>query len=138
MLTEEQKKEYFEELAASGAKKLCGLGTCISGFPCGHEKHSLVKPARLMSTAPECPLAKYNVQTERDPRPWWERKRSEIEPTEEELFALCALCENGEVTELVGGEYLELERKDIRYCFDCPVAMARDGMAELSAEARMS
>lgn len=138
MLTEEEKKVYFQELAISGAKKLCGLGTCISGFPCGHEKHNLVKPARLMSAAPECPLAKYNIQTEHDPRPWWERNRSECEPSEEELFAICALCGNGDVTELAGGEYLELERKDIHYCLDCPVEMTREEMAEISAEARMS
>lgn len=127
----------FGEEAKSGAKKLCGIGQCISDYECGHpNKNGLFNHAKLIVGMDECPLARYNIVPEKDPDPWWKRTREEMEPDEDELFSLCACCSNSLVAEEQDG--YSLERRDIRKCCGCPVKMFEDNISEMRAEAAMS
>lgn len=79
-----------------------------------------------------CPLAKYNITPSTETKPWWERKAEELHVTREEIFALCAECENGKVCEDADGTYVQ--RKKLELCFDCPVKGVEEAMDENAAE----
>lgn len=129
----------FGKLAESGAKKLCGIGKCVCGYDCGHPNKSSRLPEipKWLGMA-ACPLAKYNVTAEENPHPWWERDASEMEPSETELFAICACCSNTIVnfdSHVARDPYIA-ERVDLNACFGCPVKMAEDAMLEAAAESQ--
>ena len=136
MITKEESRQLYADEIKSGCRKLCGEGNCIAHFDCGHKKSTLVHPARPLGKSTVCPLAKYNTQPVENVKPWYERQVSEYTVTEDEIFALCADCDNAEVTE-DGDEYL-LTRKEIRLCMDCPVKMVEECMQEMAAEAMMA
>jgi hypothetical protein len=83
-----------------------------------------------------CPLAKYEIKPEKNLPDWWKAPREYFEPTEHELFALCASCENCTVVER--GDYLEAETKDWKVCLDCPVHSYTECITENAAEAACS
>ena len=125
----------FLKLSESGAKKICGQGQCVCSYPCGHdnkEKHTLplINPEHT-----ECPLAKYNVTPDSTTTPWYKRPASETVVTDDEMFALCARCENTNGVEICG-DYMEVNPIDHSRCYDCPVHVTRECIAENQAEAR--
>lgn len=126
----------LESIAAKAAAKICGQGKCLAPYPCGH-------PNRAGSSLPAitdgtvCPLAKYNIEPSTDTRPWYERPRSETEVGEDELFALCAMCEHGKVKNS-GGQPVVERTRFVEVCLDCPVYSAGEAMNEAAAEARGS
>lgn len=127
-------KAEFEGLARSGAQKLCGYSNCIYRcFDCGHPKAKLGGTPPLLNPDALCPVAKYQVD-DRGERDWTQCHVSEIELSQDELFALCACCDNTEVAE--DGKFLTAYRKELRACMDCPVKAVEDCMQECSAEAR--
>ena len=133
-----QCKNLFGDLAQSGAKKLCGIGDCICDYECGHLNRGTgpFKFPGPKTGTEKCPLEKYGISPEQNPKPWWERHRSEMEPSEEELFALCACCDNADVE--AKGDTYTAHRKDLHACFGCPVKTAEEAMQEAAAEARCS
>ena len=133
---EEIRRQLYADEIKSGCRKLCGEGNCIAHFDCGHKKSTLVHPARPLGNSTVCPLAKYNTPPVENVKPWYERHVSEYTVTEDEIFALCADCDNAEVTE--DGDMYVVNRKDIHQCVDCPVKMTEECMQELAAEAMMS
>lgn len=136
MIAKEEIRQLYADEIKSGCRKLCGEGTCIAAFDCGHPKNKLIHPARLLSTNTVCPLAKYNTPPDENVKPWYERHVSETTVSGDEIFALCADCDNAEVTE--DGDMYVVTRKDIHLCVDCPVKMTEECMQELAAEAMMS
>lgn len=129
-------KKLFSQAAASGAKKICN-GSCISGIPCNRPEMKASFPAPQRPFNPgntNCPLSVYPVC--KQTKPWYECRREELEPSQDEIFSLCALCENSNVTE--DGDSYVLERVSLKNCMDCPVKMCEENMQELAAEAAMS
>lgn len=124
-----------DKLAISCATKLCGRGNCTCAYSCNHENKMPINLG-LVGPVTTCPLEKYNISPVKDTRPWWQIPREETEPSNDELFAVCAECEHGEVIE--DGEYYTIEPHNYRICLDCPVRMYIDGRNEAEAEARMS
>lgn len=131
-------QRMFDVDAKSGARKLCGAGECICDYECGHpnRKNGPFQHTPLQTGTKVCPLAKYGVKPEENPKPWWERHVSELEPTDDELFALCALCDNADV--VMDDKYITANRKDLHACFGCPVKMAEDAIQEARAEGACS
>lgn len=133
----EEERQHIEGLAKVGAKKIC-QGKCTAGFVCGHEgKAPVAANMPLFGKETTCPLAQYNIGPDTDPRPWYERKAEEMEPSDEEMFALCAMCEHSDVT-ATGDEYLLTRTSLEHFCVDCPVKTIEDNIAEARAEAAMS
>lgn len=119
----------IKEYALSGAQRICCSGTCISGYECGRAKDRYQLP--LFNESFVCPLSKYAI----DPN-------VTVEPhefvNEDELFALCAECDNtGEVKVHKDGS-MSVKRVDLTMCTDCIVKMIQESNAECAAEARMS
>ena len=113
--------------ALSGAQKICNSGTCISGYECGRAKDRYQLP--LFNEAFVCPLSRYEIGKENNPH---------LAVTEDEIFALCAECENtGRITFHENGD-MTIRRKDLSVCADCIVKMIQESNAECAAEARMS
>ena len=121
----------FEKLAQSGAKKLCGIGTCRACFECVHENKGDFL-LDLIGTETVCPLEKYHIIPEEMSEPWWKRPMQEIKVTEDEIFALCSKCKNGKVKK--EGRDMSVERPDYMKCIDCPVLSAEEAMLEAEAE----
>lgn len=135
-LSKEGIRAEFGALAQSGAQKLCGYGNCIYRcFNCGHQKAKLGGTPPLLNPNATCPVAKYQVE-DRGERDWTQCHVSEIELSGDELFALCACCDNTTVQH--DGEYLTAEKEDLKRCMDCPVHTAWECVQEAAAEARMS
>lgn len=127
--------DKVETIAASGATKICGLDKCYCSYECGHANRTARLP--LMGTETVCPLAKYNVEPDKDPRPWYARPASETQVTQEEIAALCEKCEHAAVVMENGTEILR--RVDFETaCLDCPVLGVEEVLEEGAAEARMS
>lgn len=84
-----------------------------------------------------CPLAKYSIKPSTNTHPWYERPCSETEVNEDELFALCAICEHGKVKSS-GGQTVVERTRFAEVCLDCPVNYAGEAMNETVAEARGS
>ena len=134
MLDKNAVKAEFEGLAKSGAQKLCGYSNCIYRcFNCGHPKAKLGGTPSLLNPNATCPVAKYQVE-DRGERDWTKCHVSEIELSQDEIFALCACCDNADVEE--DEEYLTVQRKDLMACMDCPVKAVEDCMQECASEAR--
>ena len=113
-------KEWFQTHAESGAKKICCPSGCIFAFECekpGKRKSYL----RHISNSTVCPLEKYHVDSS-----------APAYPTADEIFALCGLCSNGSI------HGIEVRRKNLTVCFDCPVKDVEDTIQENEAEAWMS
>lgn len=124
----------FEKEAKSGAKKICGIGTCICAYPCGHQNRK-ERGLKLYGENQKCPLEKYNVIP--DKRKFFDIPYKESNPSPDELFALCANCQFAEVEEFT--DHYEVNMKSLeKYCIDCPVNLVRESMQELAAEAAMS
>ena len=123
--------------AKSGAQKICGIGECICDYECGHPNRiGHANCSRLLTGTVECPLAKYGVKPEENPKPWWERHASEMEPTDDELFAICSCCDNTDVVET--SDEITAIRKDLYACSGCPVKMVEDAIQEARAEGACS
>lgn len=127
----------FEKCAFSGAQKICGQGGCLCGYDCSRPDHKEpnFKPMSLLVPGNDCPLEKYPVT--HDTRHWTERTFAESSPTEDELFCLCAMCDNTGDTE-INGDKMTVTPADPMRCYDCPVQMTRECIEENAAEARMS
>lgn len=125
----------FKKLAESGAKKVC-TADCHLHFECGHPDKEPWPGSKPLFGLEKCPLEKYHVQHEKDKKPWWEIPRSEAEPSQNELFALCAQCSNSVVKKTDDG--YELEPKIFNMCMDCPVEHVRECLDEGAAEAACS
>lgn len=127
----------FEKCALSGAQKICGPGGCLCGYPCSRPEHKekSFKPLDLFGPSTVCPLEKYPVT--HDTRHWTERTFDESNPTQDEFFALCALCDNTGDVEIAGDE-MTVTPIDFKRCMDCPVHIMRENIEENRAEARMS
>lgn len=126
-------KHDFQALAASGAKKIC-CPECFAPYECEHKDRNRrhVRCPKI-GTDTECPLAKYHIEHERDPKPWYQRPASEVEATEAELFALCATCEHARLT--ATETECNCERTGFKeHCCDCPVMSAIDNLNEARAE----
>lgn len=130
-------KETCRRLSAASAKsavkKLCN-GGCICDFDCGKQHPAIqtgIKPGME-----ECPLAKYGVKPEEDQKLWWECHASEMELTEDELFALCSCCDNTDVVET--RDEIKAIRKDTRACMRCPVKMAEEAIQDARTEGACS
>ncbi len=128
-------REEFFHAAQSGAKKLCN-SSCISVYNCGRCKKNPLSQAMKVGGSDVCPLNGYGVASETKRQADARHFRWGNQPTEEERFALCALCDNSTVAEVQDG--WELERRDLKRCMDCPVFMAEEAAAELAAEAAIS
>lgn len=129
----ESRKQSWEAIAKRGAAKICGIGDCAYAFACGHANKSTHLVPRI-GTEDKCPLARYGVEPDTDPRPWWERDASETSVSEDEIFALCACCPHGEVDcDKDGMPYV---RRVHFYdaCLDCPVKAAEEAIQENRAE----
>ena len=116
--------------ALCGAKKLCGKGSCYYDLGCGHSNNDPKWP--VIKPGATCPLAKYNIQPEEQTKPWWETPARELYIDRDEIFALCAECENGEMRE--DNEGVLVHRKNLDVCMDCPVKGAEEAMDENTAE----
>ena len=130
MNSKECRKVFLTD-AESGARKLCGAN-CVCAFSCRRKKNNTVPTLPKVGTADVCPLDKYRVPMEQNQVPWYKLKLEETQPTEYELFALCACCKNTSVSQ--DGEFWELEVNDAEMCLDCPVKLDLDGMQALAAE----
>lgn len=127
----------YIKLSESGAKKICGQAGCIACYPCGHTNKATTYGLDLLNKDHTvCPLAKYNVPEEKNAKPWNERPYEETTPTDDEMFALCARCDNTDGIELCG-DHIEVNPKDAMLCMDCPVYIVRESIAETEAEIRM-
>jgi hypothetical protein len=123
----------FQKNAIIGATKLCGRTTqCLCACNCDHDNHKPIGIKPLVEGS-ACPLARYNIKPEENMPSWWEAPIDYFEPTDDELFALCALCENAEVVE--SGDYMTAEPKDWILCMDCPVHGFVESREEQRAEA---
>lgn len=120
----------IHETALKGAKKLCGRGPCYYNLDCGHTNNEPRWP-RIREDA-ACPLVKYNITPEENPKPWWKMHTNELHVSRDEIFALCAECENGRNCQDDNGAYVQ--RKNLDLCMDCPVKGAEEAMDEASAE----
>lgn len=126
----------IEQSAKRAAQKLCGFGTCIfKAYHCGHEKSGFGMNPPLLGEFSECPMAKYHVE-DRGHLPWFDRDLCDTSLDEREIACLCACCEHAEaqLIEEDGETYLDLTRKEIRKCMDCPVKAELDGIQEARAE----
>lgn len=137
-MTTRERRSVFLEDAQKGALKLCGMGTCACAFPCGRKKNEQIGLIPRVTETKLCPLDKYRVKPETNSIPWYKRSLEEMQPTESELFALCACCKNTSVAPSEDGEFWELEVKDADKCLDCPVKVELDSIKETAAEAAMS
>lgn len=122
--------------AANGAAKLCKGSECIAAFQCGKEKPQAKFAMPLIGAGTVCPLAKYKVPDRSDPRPGYEIPSSELEVTQNELFALCACCEHAILAEAENGQLVVNRLEFKSYCLDCPVKIVEDSIHECAAEAR--
>lgn len=120
----------IRELAISGARKICGLGTCHHGYDCGNSWNTRRFPLHGPETT--CPLAKYKVEHDDDPGPFYLRSSSERFATRKELFALCHECDHAAVAK--GAAQPTVVRADLNICCDCPVKSTEECMDELEAE----
>ena len=126
----------FNSMEASAkriAAKICGTGTCMCACDCGHT-NKVKRLTPLIGAETECPLARYHVEPDKNPRPWWELDSKELEVTEDEIYILCACCPHGEVQIDKDGT-LYVKRIDFyAACLDCPVKAVEDGCKEHGAE----
>lgn len=126
--------DKWRKEAIAGAQKLCG-GTshCICDYKCDHSNHSNEKLVPRVGSSEICPLAKYAVIPERNSEPWYRLPAYHFYPTENEMFSMCAMCENSTVKHQ--GSYYEVVPKDRLQCFDCPVYAYREYEGEVATEA---
>lgn len=130
-------REEFRLCAESGAKKLCNQ-FCIAPYACGNQKEPYPGAPNPVCTGETCPVAKYHAYNTNDDK-WWEHHASEQYTSEDEIFALCALCENSVVKQSPEDEDVFIAtRVELWKCLDCPVKMVEESMQENAAEAAMS
>lgn len=127
-------KNLFAAQAHQCAIKLCGQGNCFSSYKCDHVNHTCHMPEKHLS-ADKCPLDKYRIEYE-GKRPWWTMTYEERCPSDAELFAVCAHCENSVVSET--DDSYELELVDWEKCMYCPVHSYVECQEEAAAEAACS
>ena len=131
----------FDEMAENAAKKLCGKSLCLASYPCGHAKEAhcagVSDPFADKAKDKTCPLAEYDAYQAKS-KPWYECTAEETSLSDNEIFALCARCENSAVHakrdkngKLVG---LGLTRTNLDDCLLCPVKAAEESMDECEAE----
>ena len=126
-----------ESFAQRCADKICGMSMCCAPFDCHLETHRKQTHWRKMGALTECPLAQYHVTPKPDDRPWWLRSVHEMEPTQMELTAICAICPHGHVT--IENNTLTVSYEDYATaCVDCPVKAVMETIQEAQAEADMS
>lgn len=125
-------QKVIDRLAVSGANKICGRGSCVCSYPCGHtNRKDMGIP--LIGNSTTCPLDKYNVQPVQESRPWYRIPVEEVEPTRDELFALCSKCANATLQQDKDGLYAK--RTNLDLCLDCPVKLTEEAMDESACEA---
>lgn len=116
--------------ATVAAKKVC-VNDCPAAYPTCMKCKKVIP---LVGKENICPLAKYNVPQERNPKPWHEIGAAEV-MSYGDSFALCACCEYGKLSK----DETEVTRMGFcEVCIDCPVNMCEDNLEEAEAEARMS
>lgn len=123
----------LEAFAKRIAAKICGAGICTCAYDCDHTNKAKHLTPRI-GTETECPLARYHVEPEKNPRPWWERDSAELAVSEDEIYILCACCPHGEVQVDKDGT-IYVKRIDFyAACLDCPVKAIEDTCKECGAE----
>ena len=123
----------LKKMAQSGACQICKHG-CIASYDCGHDgKEDLHLGLYGKNTV--CPLAKYDCKPDgarKHPGFSWT-----IEPTQDELFALCYECEHSRTTDTATKYSYDNEGCFETHCIDCPVYMTQERLYEAMAEAAM-
>lgn len=143
-LTMEERQELFVEEAKENAKEICGSGTCMACFKCGHTNKASNNGMYEMprhGKGETCPLEKYNVTP--DTRSFAEKLMAGavkcLEPAD--ISSICACCEHADVTIDDEGNCYNIQKTDdayYNYCMDCPANSYMEGIMEGIAEARMS
>lgn len=124
----------FLKLAESGAKKIC-TKDCHLHFDCGHpDKDPWPGFVPLFGTE-KCPLEKYHVQHDSESFSCGDIRA--VEPTDDELTALCGACSNGSIVFDKDGSPKAIA-DNWRKCMDCPVEHTRESIEEERAEAACS
>lgn len=127
-------KNQFAVQAHQCAIKLCGRGDCFSSYRCNHVNHTCHMPEKYLSSD-KCPLDKYRIEYE-GRLPWWSTPIEELHPSDAELFAVCAHCDNSIVGE--DGDCYTLETINWEKCMYCPVHSYIECQEEAAAEAACS
>lgn len=143
-LTMEERQELFAEEAKENAKEICGSGTCMACFKCGHTNKASNNGMHEMpryGKGETCPLEKYNVTP--DTRSFAEKLMAgavkNLEPAD--ISLICACCEHAEVAINEDDDCYEIQKTEDAhhdYCMDCPANSCMETIMEGIAEAGMS
>lgn len=128
-LTQKMLVSHYEVFNA--AKKVC-VNDCSASFPgCSKCKNLFPQIGKEQT----CPLAKYCVPVEENPKPWYELSADE-RLSLYDLYTLCSCCTHAEIQ--ADGTVKRNDTAFFEICLDCPVKSCEDNILENEAEARMS
>lgn len=124
--------------ALLGAAKICRAGCTAHESACD-KPHSPYSFLPLINPEFKCPLACLDIPENTDTRKWYQLPAEETIPLDDEVFALCAICEHSDFTYDKASCEMTIERKKFETtCIDCPVWSVLEVLAEGEAEASCS